>query len=82
MNKKMASVEFIEVVIKDLETAFPNNSKRFWDLLIERIRIHECTESEMIYASGFVIDSKSKGSLTVADIIQLILKNRNQNIVN
>lgn len=82
MNKKVASVEFIKVVIKDLETAFPNNSKRFWDLLIERLRIHECTESEIISAGGDAIDFIRKDILTVANIMQPILRNRNQDTVN
>lgn len=80
MNKNIASKGFIEGWLKDLKVAFPNNND-FWDLLIERLISHNCTEQEIIRGIYSAIDTHV-GSLNIASIVQPILLNRTLNIVD
>lgn len=82
MNKKIATKEFIEEKVLDLVKTFPLNGDLFWTILIQRLLHYKCTNKEVVESVDYVIDFISKEYLTVADVIQPILHNRNIHIVD
>lgn len=69
-----ATMEHILTSVKKLQTAFPQMSSDFWNLLTERIVKNNIAAARLEYCLTRVIDNFTYKTLTIADVIGSDLK--------